>query len=335
MFVSYFKQINRTKRLRGRPDWQDVLPDTQEQRSAYRIADKHIEKFSRAFLSMIRSLIDENTATEIKDKYNRGATPQEIISLIPIFAEGINDDDPVWKKFIDKITGAYFDLIDESGKDETKRMNKKLKTNLGFTMVAKRQVPIVPVNPYSIEWIRTRALELIKTNLSISQREVITSVLTDAISRGLRGKEVIDSIIQNIGLTPRDFAAVGKRRLLHEKAGLPKKDITRLVDKYRDGLVKRRAITISRTETIAAQAQGRNTAWQLARESGQLPKVKRLWITAPSSPNPNRPCDICEGLDGAEADLGEPYESDVIGFVQMPPAHPNCRCTETIVRVKE
>lgn len=346
MFINYHKQFKRSKRLRGRPEWQDMVPDTKEQRDLYKIADKHVDKFSRAFMAMTRSLIDDNTAKLIKDAWNAGSTPQEIESLIPIFAEGATDDEKVWRRFVNQIDNAYFDLVDESGEDETKRLNKKLKTNLGFTMQAdvepeeaeiikaKKKVPIVPVNPYSLKWIQERALELIKTGLTKSQRDVIREVLLDAQSKGLRGKQVLDLLQQNLGLTARDFKAVQRRFKLHMESGIPKAKVDSLTMKYRDKLIKRRAQNIARTETIAAQAQGRNTAWQLAKESGQLPEVKRIWITAPSSPNPNRPCDICEGLDGAEATLTEPYESDVIGFVQMPPAHPSCRCTETIVKIK-
>jgi len=344
LLVKLYKAQKRSRRLQGRPKWQDILPDTKEQRDAYKIAAKNEDKFSRAFLAMTRSLIDDETAKKITDVWNKAPDIQSVMQLIPLFNE--DPEEKVWNRFATKIEGAYFDVIEESGKDETKRINDKLKTNIKFTMdtpedlsgveiITKARVPVIPVNPFSKKWIKERALTLLKSNITGSQVEVIREILLGAFSEGLRGKVVIDQLKSSLGLTMRDFKAVNRRYALHLDAGLPKKKINILVGKYKDKLISGRAKTIARTETIAAQAQGRNATWQLAKDTGQLPETKRVWITAPSSPNPNRPCEICEDLDGREAAVDGAYESTFLGQIQMPPAHPNCRCTETLIRVKK
>lgn len=72
-----------------------------------------------------------------------------------------------------------------------------------------------------------------------------------------------------------------------------------------------RAMLISRTETAAAYSQGSIAAY---RASGVVKQTE--WLLGPD------PCDICQGLDGLKADLGEEFADGI----SAPPAHPNCTC---------
>lgn len=72
-----------------------------------------------------------------------------------------------------------------------------------------------------------------------------------------------------------------------------------------------RAMLIARTETAAAYSQGSIAAY---RASGVVSQVE--WLLGPD------PCEICQGLDGARADLGEEFADGI----SAPPAHPNCTC---------
>lgn len=72
-----------------------------------------------------------------------------------------------------------------------------------------------------------------------------------------------------------------------------------------------RALTVARTETAAAYSQGSIAAYQA---SGVVKQTE--WLLGPD------PCEICQGLDGLKADLGEEFADGI----SAPPAHPNCTC---------
>jgi hypothetical protein len=348
----------RSIKLKGRPLWQDVVPETKQGRDAYAIADKFQGRFSRAFMKATREVLDaRGLRARFIEAYNSGSVAA-VEQALPFFEEGATDELPVWESFMTSMMSAYGDVIQAAGKQAISEANKKYKMNVRFTLdtaedvsakagkteilkaAASAQtealkVPMVPVNPYSIEWMRNRSLMLVKQGVNKAQREVVREVLLDGFERGLRAEEAYATIKQNIGLTKREYGAVRNRRKLLEEQGFTKPQIEAQANKYTEQLTKKRAERIARTETIKAQAQGRSDSWRLAQESGQLPAVERVWLTPPETANPNAPCEICTGLDGETAPIGEPYHSDIIGPVMGPgDSHPGCRCAETIRRVK-
>jgi hypothetical protein len=238
--------------------------------------------------------------------------------------------DPDIEKFSEMLMEDYSAVIQAAGDESTKDLNEQFKVDMKFTI--EKAERIVPVNPYSIEWMQERATGLITQGITKPQREVVRDVLESSFEQGLRAEETYNTIRANIGLTARDNKAVQRRLMLHLDSGIPENKAEILTEKYKDKLLKVRAQRIARTETIAAQSEGRKASWRIAQESGVLPKVQRIWLTPPPSPNPNSPCPICLDLDGKTAPVNGAYES-IEGEIVGPPAHPDCRCTETIERV--
>jgi hypothetical protein len=193
----------------------------------------------------------------------------------------------------------------------------------------KAAIPKVKVNPASVDWARTRGSKLI-TDISESTRKVVRNVVARGLERGQRAESMAAAIQRAIGLSERDEAAVDRRREQLTGQGLDEGKADALSDQYADQLLEQRAIRIARTETVAAQNRGLLDGWREARDAGDLPvKVKRYWISAPPSPNPNRPCVVCVELDGQEVGLDEPYHSEELDEdLESAPAHPSCRCTQ-------
>lgn len=333
MLVDLYKAVRQKKR-------KDLQQGWREQKNNYEIADRYFPRFRRAFIQLNKSIIDLDTEIAIKNAWNKSASIQDILYLIPLFYPGASDQEFIWRKFANKLVQVYSDITQKSGQLEMTQMNRKLKTNLKFTLddgqniINKlKKIPIVPVNPFSLEWIANRSLGLIEEGITNTQIKTIQRIFEYSFERGFRGKELVEEIKANIGLTSREYQAVINRRALHTKLGTPQKKIKELTAKYQEKLLKARASRIARTETITAQSQGRNTAWKLAQDSGQLTDVNKMWVSAPASPNPTRPCEICLELDGKQVKIGEQYESIFVGPLDGPPAHPSCRCTETMVRV--
>ncbi|NIQ91032.1 MAG: hypothetical protein GWM98_04785 [Nitrospinaceae bacterium] len=340
MLVSYFKgdriiKARRDRRMKGRPEWQDIFPPSKDQREAWKVADEHERRFSAAFLQAVRELLTPEDRKRFVKAW-RSRSPREVLNSLPLYAEGLTADDPVWKRFRDRIERAYAVIVEDSANFAASEIKKRFGADYRFKLekVTKQeaalQVEVVPVNPYALDWIHNRATDLILENVSGEQVQTITNIIEDAMSRGIRAGEVYDEIEANIGLTSRELLAVENRGLKLEDEGYSPPEIRAIQEKYRGDLLKKRAARIARTETVAAQSAGRLSTWRAAKDEGILPEVERVWIAAPMSPNPNRPCEICLGLDGKTAELGEPYESEILGTVESPPAHPHCRCTETI-----
>ena len=45
--------------------------------------------------------------------------------------------------------------------------------------------------------------------------------------------------------------------------------------------------------------------------------------------------DSCEAVEGVSKELDEPFDVGKCGMVQVPPAHPRCRCVLKYVEVRE
>ena len=383
--------FRRNKTLKGRPEWQDILPTTPQGRKAYAIADRYQSRFSRVFMDAVREVLeDPKILTEFKAAWKTGSVVA-VMDTLPFFQEGATDDLPVWKRFMGRMESAYTDVIQEAGTAATRDMNRDLGTNLKFTVIdtpvedetvvlkadgdapkpkrkkpRKRPIPplptpmgpvddfgidvmpgtfagtpaaaagvaVVPINPYSKAWMRTRSLGLVTEGITGPQRKVVQDILFETLSSGVRAESAYSTIRDNIGLTQREYGAVANRRALMEAAGFPKDKIDAAAGKYTQKLTRKRAERIARTETIRAQAQGRADSWKVARDSGVLPQVVRKWISTPPSPNPGRPCEVCLDLDGKTAGLDEPYDSLFLGTVEGPPAHPNCLPGDTLITAR-
>ncbi len=339
---SYFEQGLNSRILKAKkPAWQDTIPqDDPELKRAYNIAAKYVPPFTRAFNAANKALIDDQTATSIRRIWSKEGSVADIMRAIPFFKKTAATEGNAGQRYIDKLVPVYEGTYQEAGKEGTKRVNEGFGTKLRFKMdvpvqKVKGDVPLVAINVHSVKWIEERALELLTQVITPAQKKVIRRVIKDAFAKGVRAETLINELRANVGLTLRDYKATVNRRRLLESQGLKDADIDARVGRYREKLIRGRAKTIARTETIAAQAQGRNASWNQAKDSGDLPpNIERVWVSAPESPNPDRPCEICLDLDGKTATLTGNYESAFDGAVFAPPAHPNCRCTE-IMRRKE
>jgi hypothetical protein len=273
---------------------------------------------------------------DVVDENDRDAAPDEIID-----ASGMGDLDIAemvadWcamaeergntpRAWADKSVDVRWKFTPNQKKRIYKLIDLAWKASVQKSMADVRQAAAgmtVDVNPYSIDWVRQHGLDLVADGISPQQKEVVTNIIQQQMEIGARPTDALDQIKSNIGLTAREHQAVLNREVLHIESGLPADKIESLTGKYREKLLSARAQRIARTETIAAQAQGRKDAWLVAQDSGKLPKVQRRWLAPPPSPNPNRPCEICLDLDGKTAALKEPYES-MVGPLDGPPAHPS------------
>lgn len=193
---------------------------------------------------------------------------------------------------------------------------------------AEEDYPLVMAEELSIQWIKSNAGADIAQNLTAQNQRALVAVLDEGIRKGWSIQNIAKRIQSVIGLGPRYAAALANREEKLTKAGVSESIIAANLTRYRSKLLKLRAETVARTETVAAMNEGRLQAWRSLQSSGDLPtSAKMEWITAPSGC-----CDECEDMaKKAGIPLSQPFMSTANVTLERPPAHPRCRCTLGLV----
>jgi hypothetical protein len=189
-------------------------------------------------------------------------------------------------------------------------------------------------NPRATEFARTRSSQLV-TNITNDVREVIRGIIGDGFAEGRTTRQMAKEIRRVVGLTPRYATAVTNLRDRLEAKGLDADTIDAKAEKYSAKLLRLRAQTIARTETIRASNAGQRELWRQAAsgEGGSSgfdePLIngitaRQIWIVTAD----DRLCPICEAIPDMNSDgvpLGGMFETPD-GPVDAPPAHVACRC---------
>lgn len=180
-------------------------------------------------------------------------------------------------------------------------------------------------NPRAIEYARTMSSELIDAKQSV--RANIREIIGDAIEEGMSNAQTIQRIKAEVGLTPRDAAAVRNLRARLRASGKTVAQANKEAAKYAERLLRSRAKTIARTEIARSVSAGQSEFWKQMQDNGRIPpNAKRIWITYQDE----KLCEICGDLDGELAPIDGPWQT-AFGSYDIPNAHPNCRCTSGLV----
>lgn len=179
------------------------------------------------------------------------------------------------------------------------------------------------VNPRALT-AAARGAQLVR-DITEQTRRSLQATITRAIRDGIPPAEAARLIRPIIGLTDRQAMAVINYRFSLLEAGADPDAVATAAAKYADRLLRQRAQTIARTETIRAGRDGRNETWRQARAEGWLgDDTTRRWVVT----DDDRLCPACAPLAGVEVGLEEAFPH---GGGDGPPLHPNCRCTTVLV----
>lgn len=197
------------------------------------------------------------------------------------------------------------------------------------------------INQDVVTFARNEAAKMVQ-RLTDEQLVSVRNAIVSSVSGEFTIDETSKIIRASIGLTDRYRKAVETRFMAvkrqAERGGLPAAEAARLATRAAtqaaDRLLRARARTIARTEVAAAQNAGKMITWKQAVDRGTLePSAVKRWLPAADA------CDIClriaeEFNESTDVPvLGEFYSVDEFGNAdgywhdQMPPVHPNCRCT--------
>lgn len=182
------------------------------------------------------------------------------------------------------------------------------------------------VNPSAVAYVREHTGRLI-VQIDAAQRAAVQQVIGRVVGGEISGRQAEKHIRNVIGMTSRMEAAAWKVREQAIARGLKTSQVDRVMLKYRDTVIRKRAETIARTETISALSAGRVEAWTQAIDQGLLSaQSEKKWIVTQD----DRLCPICAAMAGEKVGMDEAFT----GGVLYPPRHPRCRCAVTIVRAQ-
>lgn len=233
-----------------------------------------------------------------------------------------------WDDFAEALTGGLTPELAESvvagGVDGVAALPASVRARMVFDRI----------DPRAVGYARAQAANLV-TAVTDSERVVLQNIVTSAFTEQRTARETartIEGALRGgIGLTERGHrAAENARRVELDRliaGGMSPADADKAAwrhyDRVTDRAIKTRARTIARTEIQRAQNAGRYLSWAQAVETGfASPESRKRWI-ADGSP----PCEECLSVDD-EIVLWDDVFSNGI---EMPPAHPNCRCNATLL----
>lgn len=216
------------------------------------------------------------------------------------------------------------------------------------------------LNPETVAFINAYTFGLIR-EIADETRRGVQVILRSAFEEGKDIPTQAREIRQMVGLTERQAQAVvnfrrnlergteqslrevldrarrdarfdpSVQRAIDNATRLPQPQIDRMVERYRERLLRYRSETIARTESLRASNEGQRELWRQAENQGLLNRAKTQvkWLTA----GDERVCPICWPLNGKTVPLGQSFQTSV-GTVDGPPAHVSCRCSSSLVFIR-
>jgi hypothetical protein len=179
-------------------------------------------------------------------------------------------------------------------------------------------------NPYAAVYARTSVGRLI-SGITQTTQEGIQRLIERGIMEGIDVRTTARQIRNMVGLTGQqaDWVMNYEMRLLDRGIG----DIEGKVERYANKLIRQRALSISRSESLDAMNSGQQAAWRAAQDQGYLDKdVTQTWIVARDS----RLCEFCAPMpmmkENQAVKIGEYFTGGDGTMVTGPPLHPQCRC---------
>lgn len=215
------------------------------------------------------------------------------------------------------------------------------------------------VNPRAVASARRNAGKLVR-EITDEQRKIVNRLVARGIREGVEPRKTARRLAESIGLTRHEEGIVARfrdehapemqsRTLAEEKltkrqrkilrqlqsaAPRTETDLDALGAKYRARKIRQRAMSIARTETIRASADGQQIVWDEAGKQGLIirEETRQFWMYTEDS-RTECACLSIPRLNPEGVPLGKPFRmhdchgGGGIKLVMRPgDPHPMCRC---------
>ena len=180
------------------------------------------------------------------------------------------------------------------------------------------------IAPRAIEALQRDGLRRVQ-GITITTMDALRPPLMEGIAQGIPTPRIARELVPKIGLTTQQTRALDTYAA--SVADLPKEKREARIERKAMQLRRKRAMTISLTETHAMLNTAVDEFFQAASGAvGLAPgALKRFWLITEGS---DRTCEFCKpipGLNMRGRDFGEAFQTPK-GPQTRPPLHPRCRC---------
>ena len=301
-----------------------ALPAFDEETRLLGLIDRAEPKLRRALIEAVTAAKGTSTLDELADLIEVGRFQEAVDAAAEAGAIRLGDE----------VAAVYT----AAGKDTAAFLGEALEVTVGFDQVNRRAVDVM----------QNERLRLI-TNFTEDQRSMAQQVMTDGIERGLNPIEQAKQFRDSIGLTAgQERAAQNFKQMLENNSrealtrafrdrrfdgtidraireGIPltSEQIDRMVTAYKRKALRRRSITIARTEALRAVHQGSEEGYEQAIEDGKLDRQElvREWVARLDS----KVRDSHRNLNGEKRGMDEEFKPGL-----MRPGDPNASASETV-----
>jgi hypothetical protein len=182
-------------------------------------------------------------------------------------------------------------------------------------------------DPVARDWVfRTVEQERwLRFGADAEWRAVAEQTIRQAFMEGGHPYQTARIIRDGLGLNAQQLRRLAVYEQGLDEAGMSERVIAEMGERFRARLLRERAETISRTETIRAARQGQREAWDAAVDEGLLERDRtfRVWIADSNA------CAECQ----VNADASPiPYDAE---WPAGSYPHPNCECSEGLSFAEE
>lgn len=295
-------------------------------RFVHRIADPEIPRFAERLRRMLARLANQQDLAPVFSALDADQ-PAEAIQVLLSLGDVIEVPDELADELVDTLT----EIVTRTAAQTA------LETSLAFDLV----------NPKAVAWARSHAADLV-AGFDQQLRRWLRGLVVKALQDGIPPRSLARMIRSSVGLSPRLAAAVERYRAGFDPDTSTVAVADRLTDRYAARLLRFRAETIARTETMRAANEGQRIVWEtFADRTGA--DVRKVWIASMDE----RLCKRCAVMEGVTVGIRErftlteraksfrivsrtgPRRIEVLGTVplkepisvQAPPLHPRDRCT--------
>ena len=194
-------------------------------------------------------------------------------------------------------------------------------TTAGAPTAAKLGMSFNRPNVRALSWASMNAARQVQVPLAL--QAVIRDSVMDGMARGLHHTVIARGIQGDLPLTARHAKAVERLFQSSLDSGVTLSHAEKIRSRKQAKLLRWRANTIARTESVRAANMGQQLVWEQATDLNYIPKgTKKIWRTNIDDST----CEICLPLNGEPVPVGTEFSTNS----KTPPAHPNCRCYMTL-----
>jgi hypothetical protein len=296
---------------------------TEPWRVVHQAADSHVATFTGPFVASVEALRRRVSLEQLEDAVTQGTITWELSEAIDglVLAKAADPAELATKVYsqviVASVTGMADWVAERFGQPAAQLVGR-------FNLTS----------PFVLRAARDMSANLIR-GVGAETKLAVRRLIFNGIRDGVPPRDTARLLRLVLGLSERDALAVDRLRAGLLEGGTKLSLVERRSAQYADRLLRQRALTVARTETMFAANRGQQELWRAMRDEGVVPAdMGQRWLTTPD----DRLCPRCAPLNGRVVQLGFLFRETERGVlpsrrvpvagvtVLSPPLHPRCRC---------